>query len=151
MTDEPFESMPASKPMTRQDLEVSMIAKAWRDPAFNAALLRDPKVALQAQLAGIDPAIRLPESLDVQVHSETADNYHLVIPRNPVDVGQADANKENLGAVAPQTIAVLTGVNSGPGVVTVVVGIQTWDQVMAVMSSMTVVAGVNVVVLAGSN
>ncbi len=88
-------------------------------------LLTDPKTALQHELTAIDPAIPLPPALQVHVHEETPNTYHLVLPRNPRDISLGEVVGNDLEAVAPQTIAVL------------VVG-------SAVVAGNTVVAGNNV-------
>jgi hypothetical protein len=93
--------------MTRRVLEARIVAKAWRDPSFKANLLRDPKAAVQAELEAIDPAIRLPAALQVQVHEETPTTYHLVLPRNPRDISLGEVVGDDLEALAPQTIAVI--------------------------------------------
>ena len=114
-----------SEPMTRRELEAKIVAKAWRDPSFKGLLMSNPKAALQHELTAIDPAIRLPDALQVQVHEETPTTYHLVLPRNPRDISLGEVMGDDLEAVAPQTIAVL------------VVGV-------AVVAGNTVVAGNNV-------
>jgi hypothetical protein len=116
---------PPAQPMTRRELEAKIVAKAWRDPSFKALLLSDPKAALQYELTAIDPGIRLPPALEVHVHEESPNSYHLVLPRNPKDISLGEVVGDDLEAIAPQTIAVL------------VVGI-------AVVAGNTVVAGNNV-------
>jgi hypothetical protein len=117
---------PTQRPMTRRDLEARMIAKAWREPGFKTLLLTDPKTALQHELSAIDPSITLPAALQVQVHEEAPNTYHLVLPRNPRDISLGEVVGDDLEAVAPQTIAVL---------------------LIAVVAGNTVVAGNNVAVV----
>lgn len=105
MTD-PTPEAPAT-PMTRRDLESRIVAKAWRDPAYRAALIADPRGTLQAELQSIDPSIALPPALQVHVHEESANTYHLVLPRNPKDISLQEVIGDNLEAVAPQTVAVV--------------------------------------------
>jgi hypothetical protein len=93
--------------MTRRDLEARIIAKAWRNPAYKQRLLADPKSVLQHEIAEIDPSVSLPAGLQVQVHEEAADTYHLVLPRNPKDIALGEVLGDDLEAVAPQTIAVV--------------------------------------------
>jgi len=100
-------STPPAQPMTRRELEAKIVAKAWRDPAFKALLTSNPKAALQHELTAIDPAIRLPAALEVHVHEETANSYHLVLPRNPRDISLGEVVGDDLESIAPQTIAVL--------------------------------------------
>jgi hypothetical protein len=111
---------PASKPMTRRELEARIIAKAWKDPAYKQRLTSDPKGVLQEELHAIDPSIKLPDALQVQMHEENANLFHLVMPRNPNDIKLSEVMGDNLEAVAPQTIAVVVvGVVGGAAIVSV--------------------------------
>lgn len=122
-------------PMTRRDLESRIVAKAWRDPAYKAALLADPRGTLQSELQSIDPNIVLPASLKVQTHEEDANTYHLVLPRNPKDISLQEVVGDNLEAVAPQTVAVVV-----VGAVVLTIG-----AVVNTIGGGNVVAGGNVV------
>lgn len=133
MTDAPVAPTEPVQPMSRRDLESRIVAKAWRDPAYRDALLKDPKGTLEAELKSIDPSITLPASLKVHVHEESADTYHIVLPRNPKDISLSEVIGDDLEAVAPQTIAI------------VLVGVVAAGVAVAV----TMVAGANVV--AGAN
>ncbi|MEI7606521.1 MAG: NHLP leader peptide family RiPP precursor [Rhodospirillaceae bacterium] len=77
---------PPAQPASRRDLEARIIAKAWRDPAYKARLLSDPKSVLQEELKAIDPSIELPNSLQIKVQEEKADRFHLVLPVAPQGV-----------------------------------------------------------------
>ena len=93
---------------TRNELEGRIIAKAWRDPKYKARLIKDPKGVLAEELKAVDPSIDLPKDLKVDVHQETKDQYHLVLPRNPDDIRVSEVLHDgDLEAVAPQTIAVV--------------------------------------------
>ena len=92
---------------TRRDLEARIIAKAWRDPAYRERLIKDPKSVLQEEVKAVDPSVALPENLQVAVHEESANNYHLVVPRNPREITLGEVVGHDLEAVAPQTIAVV--------------------------------------------
>jgi Nitrile hydratase, alpha chain len=93
--------------LTRRDLEARIIAKAWKDPNYKQRLLTNPKAVLQHEIAAIDPSVSLPAGLQVQVHEEAPNVYHLVLPRNPKDISLGELLGENLEAVAPQTIAIV--------------------------------------------
>ena len=54
-----------------------VIAKAWADQDFKAALLADPRSALQSQ--GID----LPEGLTLNVLEDSENRVNLVLPKAP--------------------------------------------------------------------
>ena len=101
---------PSSKPMTRRDLEARIIAKAWKDPDYKSRLIQNPKAVLRNELYEIDPSITLPDALNVQVHEETADLFHLVLPRNPTDIKLSEVIGDNLEGVATETVAVLVAV-----------------------------------------
>lgn len=134
MTDAPVAPTEPVQPMSRRDLESRIVAKAWRDPAYHDALIKDPKGTLEAELKSIDPSITLPAALNVHVHEESADTYHIVLPRNPKDISLSEVIGDDLEAVAPQTIAiVLVGVVAAGVAVTV-----------------TMVAGANVVGVANA-
>jgi|WetSurMetagenome_2_1015567.scaffolds.fasta_scaffold123654_2 hypothetical protein len=105
MTDPTTPVNPVS--MTRRDLEARIIAKAWRDPEYKKRLLSDPKGVLQSEIQAIDPAVKLPDSLQAYAHEETANTYHFVLPRNPRDISLSEVLSDDLEAVAPQTIAVV--------------------------------------------
>jgi hypothetical protein len=98
---------PSQPPMTRRDLEARIIANAWRDSEYKAALLKHPKKVLQSELSAIDPSVVLPAGLKVHVHEEAPNRYHLVLPRNPKDITLYEVIGDNLETVAPQTVAVV--------------------------------------------
>jgi hypothetical protein len=132
MNDNTTPATPSTQ-MSRRDLETMIVTKAWRDPEFHKALLADPKAVLQSELTAIDPSINLPASLNVHVHQEDANTYHIVLPRNPKDISLSEVLGDDLEAVAPQTIAiVLVGVVAA-----------------GIAAAVTMVAGANVV--AGAN
>lgn len=98
---------PASPVVTRRDLEARIVAKAWRHPAYLRRLLADPKSVLQSEVSVADPEVTLPTGLQVYVHQETPNTYHLVLPRNPRTIALSEVVGDDLEAVAPQTIAVV--------------------------------------------
>jgi hypothetical protein len=67
----------------RYQRESRLIARAWRDPAFRAALRADPKAAFEQELG-----MRLPAELEIRVLEDTPVLYHFVIPRNPAGEGE---------------------------------------------------------------
>ena len=56
-----------------------IIAKAWRDPAFKAALIANPAAALKAE------GIEVPDGITVTVLENTDKQFHLVLPPVPTD------------------------------------------------------------------
>ena len=67
-----------------------IVAKAWRNPAFEAELIANPAAALKAE--GIDVA----EGITVTVLENTDKQFHLVLPPVPSD----ELSEEALDAVA---------------------------------------------------
>ncbi|MGH6671543.1 MAG: NHLP leader peptide family RiPP precursor [Xanthobacteraceae bacterium] len=100
-------SVVPSGAFTRRDFEARVIAKAWKNPAYRQRLLSNPKGVLQQEISVVDPSVVLPSSLQVQVHEESPDIYHLVLPRNPKDISLGELLGDNLETVAPQTVAVV--------------------------------------------
>jgi len=66
--------------MSENELEIArIIAKAWRDPAFKAALLAAPTSVLEAE--GMD----VPAGGTVTVVENTDNHFHLVLPAVIID------------------------------------------------------------------
>jgi hypothetical protein len=98
---------------TRKDLEARIIANAWRDPAYKESLMKDPKAVMAGELHAIDPSIQLPAELNVSVHEEDANHFHLVLPRNPKDIALSEIlNEDGMEVVAPQTIGIVVVVGA---------------------------------------
>jgi hypothetical protein len=68
---------------TPGDLTTQVIARAWKDEAFKAELLRDPKGVLERELAQLAPGAALPEQVQIHVLEETPTHRYLVLPPNP--------------------------------------------------------------------
>ncbi|NBD23120.1 NHLP leader peptide family RiPP precursor [Paenibacillus glycinis] len=64
-------------------IKEQIIEKAWNDTAFKAALVADPKAALQEAFN-----IELPEGVQLSVVEETAERLVLFIPPNPVEMAK---------------------------------------------------------------
>ena len=56
-----------------------IIAKAWRDPAFKAALIANPAATLKAE------GFNMPAGMTISVVENTDKNVHLVLPPIPTD------------------------------------------------------------------
>lgn len=95
------------KIVSRKDFEAKIVANAWRDASYKKRLLKNPKAVVQNELQEIEPGVELPKDLNVAVHEESPEQYHLVLPRNPNDIAPGAIADEQLEAVAPQTVAVL--------------------------------------------
>jgi hypothetical protein len=88
--------MEARGRMSRKDLEAKLAARAWKDEAFARELRRDPKAALERELAALRPGARLPEGLEVKLLEESPATLYLVLPpRPPAAAGElSDAELE---------------------------------------------------------
>ena len=100
----------------------AIIAKAWKDPDYKSRLIQNPKAVLRNELYEIDPSITLPDALNVQVHEETADLFHLVLPRNPTDIKLSEVIGDNLEGVAPPQVMVMPEWATAPGIQALGVG-----------------------------
>jgi len=69
----------------------SIIEKAWKDPAFKQALLKDPHAALR------NFNIPMPDGVKLHVHEETASDLHMVLPPDP---SKSELSDQDLDAVA---------------------------------------------------
>ena len=76
MTDE----APAApgQPLSRRELQERIVARAWTDDEFRRKFVADPKGQFEEHLG-----TKLPQSLTIAVHEETADSLHFVIPQKP--------------------------------------------------------------------
>lgn len=63
--------------MTRREIEERLMARAWQDPAFKQSLISSPKDALAEE------GISLPDTIEVHVVEENANNLYFVIPAQP--------------------------------------------------------------------
>ena len=61
-----------------------LVGKATQDDEFRKALVADPLGTVTAELG-----IRLPDGIEVEVHEETHDSLHLVLPA-PMEMTPAD-------------------------------------------------------------
>ena len=57
------------------EVRESLVKKATADEAFRARLLADPKAAIGDELG-----FAVPEALSIEVHEESAETAHLVLP-----------------------------------------------------------------------
>jgi hypothetical protein len=62
----------AEKP---HDAELQIAARAVRDEEFRQALIRDPAATLEREFGA-----KVPEGVTIQVHEESDDVVHLVVP-----------------------------------------------------------------------
>ena len=79
-------------------IEARIIARAWKDPAFAADLRRNPRAAIQRELAAMNVDLALPPGVDIKVVEETADTMYLVVPEKPE--GAAELSQASLTRIA---------------------------------------------------
>lgn len=80
-----------STPMTRQEIEEKIVARAWQDESFKQELLSNPRAAFEKE------GIPLPESFNIRVVEETADTICLVLPLQPSEAEElSDAELESV-------------------------------------------------------
>jgi hypothetical protein len=82
--------------MNAKDPRADIIAKAVKDPAFRAALLKDPAAAIEKA-----SALKLPAGVKVKVVEDTASVVHLVLPPDAGALGEADLKKVAGGGTLP--------------------------------------------------
>jgi hypothetical protein len=70
------------KPEQQTDAWGRIVARAWQDDAFKQRLLADPAAVLQ------EHGVRVPPGSKVKVIEDTAQVYHLTLPRNPDAAGE---------------------------------------------------------------
>ncbi len=88
----------SGQPQDRRDLEVKLIARAWKDPKFADDLRRTPKAVVERELAAMRPGAKLPAGLDIRVVEETPNTIYLVVPRKPQ--AAAELSEAELAQVA---------------------------------------------------
>jgi nitrile hydratase alpha subunit len=76
-----------------------VIAKAWREPAFKAKLIADPRAILA------EAGVAIPADVTVKVLEDTTTHLHFVLPPKPT--GQL--SDEALDAVAAGTMTIGSG------------------------------------------
>src|SRR5437899_455405 len=69
-----------------------IVARAWQDAAFKQRLLADPAAVLR------EHGLHVPPDIEVKVVEDTAQVYHLTLPRRPDAAGELSA--EALAGVA---------------------------------------------------
>ena len=79
------EKMSEGAPLTRQDLEAKIVARAWADEGFRQRLKTDPRGTVSEETG-----ISVPESVQIEVVEETPEKAYLVIPMNRVAVSDEE-------------------------------------------------------------
>jgi hypothetical protein len=71
-----------------------IIAKCWSDDSFKEKLIADPHTTLAAE------GVEIPEGVKINVLSNTADTFHLVIPAMPEDMELSDEELDGVSGGA---------------------------------------------------
>lgn len=58
------------------EMRAHIIKKATEDEAFRATLMAEPKATIEGELG-----VTIPDGITVQVHENTTQHVHLVLPR----------------------------------------------------------------------
>jgi len=93
---------------TPSDLTAQLIARAWKDEAFKAELLRDPKAVLGRELAQLAPGATLPEHVELYVLEETPTTRYLVLPPKPMSESGEALSDADLAQVAAAGVRIAT-------------------------------------------
>lgn len=95
--------------LTRQEFEKQLVLKAWKDPAFKAQLLKDPKAAVQSQLQVMDKNFSLPADMTVKVVEENPNTLYIVLPLHPQEALQkVEFSDQQLEDAAGGSVTVVT-------------------------------------------
>ena len=57
------------------EMRTQILNKAGEDSDFRARLIADPKTTIADEIGSV-----IPDGFDVEVHEDTADTFHLVLP-----------------------------------------------------------------------
>lgn len=68
----------------RDYINAEFISRAWRDQTFRADLIRDPRGVVERELG-----VHLPEHIQIQIHQETSDTLHFILPPPPAALKDA--------------------------------------------------------------
>lgn len=84
----------SNEKQNRAAVSGKIIARAWRDPAFKAKLVADPKAVLR------EAGVTVPANITVQVVEDSATHFHFVLPTKPGEALTDEALDKVAGAVA---------------------------------------------------
>lgn len=129
--------------LTRAQFEANIVAKAWNDPEYKKRLLANPNAVIEEELKAVNPAIKLPDTLQIYIHEETPNALHITLPANPSDYPGATSEgwlDDVDGGMASAVVPVIVGPN--PPVVSVFVTIGSTSAIVNTISCPTPVVNV---------
>lgn len=88
--------MARKQPNNQQQLEkarIQLITRAWKDPAFKAKLLKNPKATIE------ELGYSLPRGVEMRVIEDKANTITLVLPAHPPKTSR-EMTDEELGLLA---------------------------------------------------
>jgi len=86
--------MAEDKKITREEANIRLITKAWKDKSFYKLLMENPKSAIEQELS-----IKFAEGVEVIVHESTPEKMHFVLPAKP-KVMPSEADVEGQGIIS---------------------------------------------------
>lgn len=92
----------------RNAMEAQLVLRAWRDPAFREALVRDPKGTLAKEL-GAD----FPQGVEIEVLQETDAKKYLVLPQALSGDLSAEELDRVSGGIRLNSPTTLAGIRDG--------------------------------------
>jgi len=76
-----------------QEVETKVIAKCWKDPAYKARFLNNPKEAIR------ELGYEIPEEVSLVVHRGKENVWNFLLPPEPANVAQlSEADLEKVAA-----------------------------------------------------
>jgi nitrile hydratase alpha subunit len=68
---------------THRDMGEALIRKCWKDPAFQKAIVSDPRGVIEKQLGQ-----KLPPNLKIVIYEEDANTLHFSLPPAPANLSE---------------------------------------------------------------
>ena len=89
--------------LTRKEIEVKVIAEAWKDESYKQKLLSNPREVIEREFN-----VKLSSDVNVTVMEEDSSNLYFVLPMRP-SLSDAALSDEQLEAIAGGVIPLVVG------------------------------------------